>query len=272
MNGEKRKNRKDNKYMWGSFIWWGVNRATRPLLATVGFLSRMRGFWENDRPFIPRLRFFSSVNFVCWLLFSVYPPHPHKHTNTTCVTAVADSSHSAESANGRLHINTHTPPWSNEVGVGWLCRCPGIVWEPLRKRVNTQLIRERSATVISVTLTQSLWSDPGQKSGISMRELNLKKTKKQVQAGNEWSNILPKSSQGRKKPPPLSITPLSTLACVYTYVCPHTHTHTLSHKHVMYTHMHTLSPTHSLTHARAHNSITNKCLVDPQNSGYCTGQ
>ena len=25
---------------------------------------------------------------------------------------------------------THKHPWPNEAGVGWLCRCPGIVWEP----------------------------------------------------------------------------------------------------------------------------------------------
>ena len=31
-----------------------------------------------------------------------------------------------------------------EVGVGWLCRCPGIVWEPIQKRAYTQLVREHS--------------------------------------------------------------------------------------------------------------------------------
>ena len=29
---------------------------------------------------------------------------------------------------------THLHPWPNEVGVEWPCRCPGIVWEPTRKR------------------------------------------------------------------------------------------------------------------------------------------
>ena len=42
---------------------------------------------------------------------------------------VKDSSHSAKSAGGRLHLNMHTP-LTNELGVDRLC-CPGIVWEPI---------------------------------------------------------------------------------------------------------------------------------------------
>ena len=47
--------------------------------------------------------FFSRVNFACWLLFGVRstPVLPQWH--------VKDPSHSAKSAGGRLHINTHTP-------------------------------------------------------------------------------------------------------------------------------------------------------------------
>ena len=48
---------------------------------------------------------------------------------------------------------------------------------------------------------EPLWSDPGIKSRISSREL-ISTLKKKSQAGNKWSNILPKSSQARKKPPP----------------------------------------------------------------------
>ena len=51
-------------------------------------------------------------------------------------------------------------------------------------------------------LAEPLWTDPGIKSGISAHELSpLQKKKKKEQAGNEWSNILPKFSQARKKPP-----------------------------------------------------------------------
>ena len=39
-------------------------------------------------------------------------------------------------------------------------------------------------------LAEPLWTDPGIKSGISVRELIS--TLKEVQAGNEWSNILKK--------------------------------------------------------------------------------
>ena len=47
--------------------------------------------------------FFSRVNFVCWFLFGVRstPVLPQWH--------VKDPGHSAKSAGGRLHLNTHTP-------------------------------------------------------------------------------------------------------------------------------------------------------------------
>ena len=48
---------------------------------------------------------------------------------------------------------THIGPWPNEVGVGWLYCYPGIVWEPIRKRAHTQLVREHSVTVISSSLS-----------------------------------------------------------------------------------------------------------------------
>ena len=45
---------------------------------------------------------------------------------------------------------------------------------------------------------EPLWTDPGPKSGISMRELiSIKKNKKQ--AGNEWSNLLPKIFASEEK-------------------------------------------------------------------------
>ena len=45
-------------------------------------------------------------------------------------------------------------------------------------------------------LAEPLWTDPGPKSGISVRELisTFKKKKKKTQAGNDLPNILPKSS------------------------------------------------------------------------------
>ena len=47
-------------------------------------------------------------------------------------------------------------------------------------------------------LAEPLWTDPGLKSGISLSEL-ISTFKKKAQAGNELSNILPKSSHMRKK-------------------------------------------------------------------------
>ena len=46
----------------------------------------------------------------------------------------------------------------------------------------------------SSQLAEPLWTDPGLKSGISVRKLisTKKQTNKQTQAGNELSNILPK--------------------------------------------------------------------------------
>ena len=55
----------------------------------------------------------------------------------------------------------------------------------------------------SFQLAEPLWTDPGLKSGISLRDLIY--TFKKAQAGNELSNILPKSLHARKKkkkPPP----------------------------------------------------------------------
>ena len=63
----------------------------------------------------------------------------------------------------------------------------------------------------SSQLAEPLWTDPGLKSGISVRKListlkekekKKKEKKKKVQAGNEWKNILPKFSQAWNKPPP----------------------------------------------------------------------
>ena len=52
----------------------------------------------------------------------------------------------------------------------------------------------------SSQLVEQLWIDPGLKSGISAGELISTLKKKKAQAGNELSNILPNSSQARKKP------------------------------------------------------------------------
>ena len=142
---------------WDSLL---VERRTRNGKVASSNLSRS-GEWI----------FFSRVNFVCWLLFFVHstPVSPQWH--------VKYPGHSAKSAGSRLHWNKHTP-LPNEVGVGWLCRCPGILRELIRKRAHRQLLRKHSVTVVSARwdIVDRSWG----KSGISARELisTKKETKK----------------------------------------------------------------------------------------------
>ena len=57
-----------------------------------------------------------------------------------------------------------------------------------------------------------MWTDPGLKSGISVRELISIQRRRKKSAGREWSNILPKPSQARERPP--FVTSLSLLGNV----------------------------------------------------------
>ena len=97
-----------------------------------------------------RFFFFSRLNFVSWFFFGVRstPVLPQWH--------IKDPGHSVKSAGGRLHLTTHTPLTQR----CWLCHCAGIVWEPIRKRAHAQLIREHSATVVSVCWANLDWSWP----------------------------------------------------------------------------------------------------------------
>ena len=115
---------------------------------------------------------------------------------------VKDPGHSAKSADGRLHLNTHTS-LTQRSRSGLLCRCPGMEFEPIRN----ELTRNFSGNIRpqSSQLAEPLWTDPGIKNGISVRELIFFFKKEKAQAGNEWSNILPKSPKARKKPPPHSL-------------------------------------------------------------------
>ena len=87
---------------------------------------------------------------------------------------VKDPDHSAKNAGGRLHLNTHTPLTQR---VGWLCRCPGIVWEPIRKRAHTQLVREHSGTVVSARWATVDWPWPKEWSLCARANLHFKKEK-----------------------------------------------------------------------------------------------
>ena len=99
----------------------------------------------------------------------------------------------------------------------WPCCCPGKLWEPIRKRAHTQLVRKHSVTVISAcgAAVAVDWSWHKEWNLCARANLHLKKKKKKkrkekkktARAGNEWSNILPKSSQARMDPTPSSMGP-----------------------------------------------------------------
>ena len=77
----------------------------------------------------------------------------------------------------------------------------------------------------SSQLTEPLWTDPGIKSGISVHELiSTSKKKKKAQAGNEQSNIVPKSLQVRKKSPAPFL-----VSCTHLHII--LHSHYLLHSH-----------------------------------------
>ena len=72
------------------------------------------------------------------------------------------------------------------------------------KWAHTQLVREHSVTFVSVRWATLDWSWP--KEWVSFRKLmSTLKKKQQLRTGNELSDILPRSSHARKKPPPKGI-------------------------------------------------------------------
>ena len=110
---------------------------------------------------------------------------------------VKDPGHSAKSVDVRLHLNTHTPSTQ---------RSRSGLTKPLSRHSVGNLsgnepTRDLSGNIQpqSFQLAEPLWTDPGLKSGISVHELIFTSKSKKAQAGNEWSNIPPKSPKARKK-------------------------------------------------------------------------
>ena len=135
---------------------------------------------------------FSRVNFVHRLLFNVH--------STPFVTAVA-----------------HKRPWSSCQKCRWqVTHKHAYILEPTQlewadsaavqaecENLSGNKLTHNSSGSIQPRLSQLTeppWTDPGLKSGIGACELISTLKKKKAQAGNEWSNILPKSWQVRKKP------------------------------------------------------------------------
>ena len=96
---------------------------------------------------------------------------------------------------GRLNLNTHTLLTQRSRS--------GLTMPLCRHSVGTchELSSSGNTRPQSSQLAEPLWTDPGRKSGISMRDLisTLKKEKEEeAQSVNELSNILQKSSHARK--------------------------------------------------------------------------
>ena len=108
--------------------------------------------------------FISRVCFVCRLLFGVRstPVLPQWH--------VKDPGHSAKSAGGRLHRKMHTPltQRSRSGLTRPLSRHSVGIYQETSSHTTRQGTNTRSQ---SSQLAEPLWTDPGLKSGISMREL-----------------------------------------------------------------------------------------------------
>ena len=110
---------------------------------------------------------------------------------------VEDPGHSAKSAGQVTPKHTPLDPskseWADYAAVQ--AECGNLS--------GNELIRKPSENTRSQSsqLAEPLWTVSGQKSGISVRELISNKKIKKTHAGSELSNILPKSSHARKKPP-----------------------------------------------------------------------
>ena len=111
---------------------------------------------------------------------------------------VEDPGYSAKSAGGRLNLNTHTP-LTQRYYAAVQAQCRNLSKNEVRRNLSGNT-RPQSSKLADLP-----WTDPGIKTGISVHDLfPLKRKEEKAQAGNEWSNILPKILTRKKPPPPLS--------------------------------------------------------------------
>ena len=113
---------------------------------------------------------------------------------------VKDPDHSAKSAGGRLHLNTHTSlTQQSQSGPTMLLsgHSVGTYQETSSHTTHQGTLSHSHLSLLSrcgLILAKRLES-------VCMSLFPLQKQK--MQAGNEWSDILPQSSHARKKPPML---------------------------------------------------------------------
>ena len=110
---------------------------------------------------------------------------------------VQDPGHSAKSARWQVNVNTHTPLSQRSRS--------GLTLPLSRHGVGTYRKTSSRATcqgTFGHSRLGYIWTDTVIKRGISVRELiYTSKINLKSQAGNEWSNIFPKSSKARKEAP-----------------------------------------------------------------------
>ena len=122
--------------------------ACKMIVVEWSFCVSCSSCWDssNSQPFDHEYGALTNKLFLCvltliWCLF-----HPR-------IAAVARKRPRSFCQKRRWQVTSKT-----EVGVGWLNRCPRTVWEPIRKRIHTQLFRERSATIVSARWATVDWS------------------------------------------------------------------------------------------------------------------
>ena len=154
------------------------------LLWKMGYLVvRVSDLWlkgcEFESQQEQREIFFSRVNCVCWLSFGVHS------TPGLLQWHVKDPSHSAKSAGGRLHPNTHTPLTQQSQS--------GLTMPLSRHSVGTYPEISSHATcqgTFGHSHLSPLWTDAGIKSVISVCKListSKKKKKKSRRVINGWT-------------------------------------------------------------------------------------
>ena len=114
---------------------------------------------------------------VCWLFFCVCPTPllPQWH--------IRDLGHSAKSTGGRLHLNTHTLLTQGSQSGLTMLLSRHSVGTYLKMSSHEQLSRNTQSQ--SSQLAEPLWTEPGLKSGIIVRELISIKKNFKAQAGYE---------------------------------------------------------------------------------------
>ena len=107
--------------------------------------------------------FFSRVKFVGWPLFGV------RSTPSLQQWHVKDPGHSVRTPDGRLHLNTQTPvTQQSRSGLTMpLCRHSIGTYQ----ETSSHATRQGTTQPQSSQLVEPLWTDPGLKNGISVRQL-----------------------------------------------------------------------------------------------------